>query len=259
MKYQDTIYYKDELNDDFAGMNIEFNPLPKSYRYISKGLTRKFCDFFIYRIIARPITFFYMRLKFHYKLKNKKVLKEMRHKGCFIYSNHTMAIGDAFSCNDVFKIKKNYIVVGKETASLTLILPLLRALGSLPINDSVKSKKDLYKAISLRLKQHRSITIFPERHIWPYYNKIRPFSFETFKYPARLNVPIVVLTNCYQKKKFGHRPKIKGYLSGPIYPDMSLNPNNRAMKMRDECYNLMVENATKYSTYSYFNYVKVEE
>ena len=259
MKYQDTIYYKDELNDDFANMNIEFNPLPKSYSYVSKKPTRKFMDFVVYRIIARPATHLYMRLKFLYKTKNRKILKSLRHEGCFIYANHTLAAGDAFSTNNVFKLKKNYIITGKETASLTLILPLLRAVGSLPLNDSFKAKKELYETVNLRIKQHRSVTIFPEAHIWPYYTKIRPFVNDSFKYPARMNAPIITLTNCYQKKLIGKRPKIKGYLAGPFYPDMNLPIQERAQKLRDEAYSSMVENANKYSTYNYYNYVKKED
>jgi len=254
--YDDTIYYSDLENDDFGQNNITLKDLPKHYKYINNNIFSLLIDFVIYRIVARPIAYLYNKLRFHQKIINKKVLKKSR-GGYFLYSNHTGYGLDAFTPNILGSIRKNYIVVGEETASLRKILPLLKSLGALPLSSEPTHMKQLLKAMGRR-SNHNSITIFPEAHIWPYYNKIRKFPYTSFKYPVKFNKPVFTITNCYKKRLFGKRPRVLTFVDGPFLPDKSLPNNEAAIKLRDQAYNIMNERATKYSTYEYYNYEYVE-
>ena len=254
--YRDTIYYDDLNKDDFGDTKISLTELPKNYKYINSSISSSLIDFVLYRLIARPIAYLYNKIKFHQRIYGKlKLLKVSG--GYFIYSNHTAYGLDAFTPNIISLFKKNYIVVGKDTASLTKILPLLRSLGAIPLSDRYSDMIKCIDTINKRSK-FNSITIYPEAHIWPYYNDIRPFDSISFKYPVKLNKPIFCLTNCYQKRLFGKRPKVRTFIDGPYYPREDLGVRENAQYLRDIAYNKMKERCNKYSTFEYFNYVKKE-
>ncbi len=257
MKYQETIWYEDELNDDFGTSVKHIRPLPKKYKYITTNFILKFFDFIIYRLIVRPFAWFYMKIKFGHKIKNKKILKNIK-SGYFIYANHTTIIGDAFMPNLLSIKTKNYIITGEQANSLTKLLPILRGIGALPLTSQVKDNIKLMKAIKIRIEQKASITIYPEAHVWPYYTDIRPFPSESFKYASKRNTPIIAMTNCYKKRKLLKRPKIITYLDGPFYPKDELNSKENANYLRDIVYQKMKERTKEHSTYSYFNYKKKE-
>ena len=70
---QKTIYYKDELNDDFAGMNIKMIPLRKNYRYVHKNIIWKIMEFFVYRLLAQPLVTLFMKFVYFQNYRNRKV------------------------------------------------------------------------------------------------------------------------------------------------------------------------------------------
>lgn len=255
MKYQETIWYEDELTDDFGTTVKKRRPLPKKYKYVSKNVFFLLFEVIIYRLIVRPLAWIYMKIKFHHKIVNRKVAKGIK-SGYFIYSNHSTIIADAFMPNILNFSPKNYIITGEQTNSLTLILPILKAIGALPLTDNLHERKGLMKAIKYRISKNCSVTIYPEAHVWPYYTDIRPFSSESFKYASKLNVPIICMTNCFQKKRFGKKPKIVSFVDGPFYPDKDLNSADAAQQLRDQVYSCMKKRTKEYSTYSYFNYKK---
>lgn len=254
MKYQDIIYYEDELNDDFATTVKNIKPLPDNYKFISNNFLVKIFEFIGYRMLMTPFAFIYCKIKFNYKIKNKKILKQIKN-GYFIYGNHTTVLGDAFLPNLVSFKTKNHIITGKQANSLTFILPILRAVGALPLSENINHKKKLLKSINKLISKNKSITIFPEAHVWPYYTDIRPFTSDSFKYAVRLNAAVVSMTTCFQKRKFFKTPKIIIYLDGPYYPDENLTINENAQLLRNKVYDSMKENCKKYSTYSYFTYI----
>ena len=259
-KYQDVITYYDELNDDFGNTINQVKPLPKRYKIYSKNPFTVLFNFVIYWIIVRPIAIGYMKLRFHYKVKNKKAFKEARKSGYFVFTNHTMIVGDAFGANMMDYRKRNYIITGAEVSSLTKILYLLRGIGSLPITTELGRNKELVEALRyIILKKKKVVTIYPEAHIWPYYTKIRDYRSEAFKYAVNMNVPIYVVTNCYTKKRHGKRPKVTAYVNGPFYPDKELGKREATQKLRDIAHKTMKNTASKYSNYEYFNYINGNE
>ena len=257
-KYKDTIYYSDEQNDDFATTVKNIKKIPSGYKYISKNIFFKLFSILIYNILVRPLAWLYLKIRFHHKFIGKSNIKKLKKTGFFIYSNHVTVIGDAFLPNQITWKNNNYIIIGEQAASLRILRPILKALGGLPLSDDMKNKKELFKTIKYRIEHNDSVTIYPEAHVWPYYTKIRHFSNESFKYPAKFNVPIIVATTCFQKRRFIKRPKIVSVINGPYYPKEDLNTLENSIYLRDLAYNTMVENALKYSTYEAYKYEKKE-
>ncbi len=253
------IYYNDLKNDDFSGTHIKTTPLKDNYKYIHKNPFWIITAGFVYFIFAKPIIFFITKFICHQTFANKKVIKETKKTGGIVYGNHTTMLADAFVPNLLFRWKRNYIISSPETMSIKGIKWLLQMLGVLPLTDNLTLKKKFLRSLKYFLEKNKIITLYPEAHIWPYYTKIRDFDETSFKYAALFNKPVFALTNCYQKRKFGKKPRIVTYIDGPFYPKSELNTKENAKYLRELVYNAMVDRTTKYSTYSYIKYIKIED
>ena len=75
------------------------------------------------------------------------------------------------------------------------------------------------------------LAIFPEAHIWPFYTGIRPFSATSFRYPEKLNAPVVAMVTTYRKAarsvSLFRRPGMTVTLSEPFYPRRCPFPQER--------------------------------
>lgn len=256
-------YYHDELNDDFAGTNIQTKSVPNDYPFIQKGFIFRFFSFWLYYLIAKPIVWILMKIIYGTKLKNRQVLKHVKKTGYFIYANHTGDMLDAFRPNTLTFTKRNYIIANPDAFSIRGIKTIVQMLGGLPmVENNLKLQINLLKAIETRIKQKASVTIYPEQHIWPYYTKIRPYTSAAFHYPVMLNAPVIVVTTTYQKHrglfKWMKRPKAVQYLDGPFYPDTSLSKIDAKQLLRDQVYQTMVKRATAFPQYEYHQYIKQE-
>ncbi len=252
-------YYTNLETDDFSNTNITAKPLPKNFKFIHRNIIWRGIAALIYYGIAKPLIPIILKLYYHQKFVNKKRYKLAFKTGAIFYGNHTTQGADTFIPNIVFPIKRNYIIVSQQAMSIVGIRNLTQALGAIPLSDKFSDKKSLIKTIEYRLKQNATITIFPEAHIWMYYNKIRPFDEQSFKYAVKFNVPIYTITNCYQKRKIGKRPKILTFIDGPIMPKPELSDKENALYLRNWAYEIMTSRTAKYSTYEYIRYLPKKE
>lgn len=251
------IYYKDELNDEFSIAKITPKKIDGEYKYIHTGFFKKLTHLFWYRIIATPIAFFYCKLKFHHKIVNRKILKQAKKTGYFIYANHTQDIGDAFIPSMVCYPKHVYVIVHPNNVSMPYLGRITPSLGALPLPDDIEATKNFVKAIETRIKQKRAVVIYPEAHIWPYYTKIRPFVDTSFRYPIKYQVPTFTFTNTYQPRRFSKKPRIVTYLDGPFYPKVDGSNAEQKKDLRNQVYQTMVERS-KMSTVEVIKYLKEE-
>ena len=256
MKFNDTIHVNSKNDKDIVSSVKKKKELSLRYKYISFNPLILVMNFILYRVIARPVAYFYMKLRFHYKVYGKEKLKECKDSGYFLYSNHTLIVGDAFGPNVLFFKKRNYIITGEQANSLKLIMPVLRGVGSIPVTSNATNFKNVYKAVEYRIKKNKStVTIFPEVHAWPYYTGIRDVNISTFYYPAKMKAPIFVTTQCYKKRKFIKRPKIECHIEGPFYPSDNNSTRENALYFKECFLDSSKKNSEKFSSYSYFNYV----
>lgn len=251
------IYYTDELNDEFAGDNIKAKTIDENYKYIHKSLFKKFTHIFWYRIIACPCAFLYLKLKFHHKIINKKILKNFKKTGYFVYGNHTHNLADALIPTMVNGKKDTYVIVHPNNVSMPVLGSITPSLGAIPLPDTLGATKNFTKCIEYRIAKKCAIMIYPEAHIWPYYTKIRPYKDTSFRYPQMLNKPVFTITNTYLKRKKG-KVKIITYVDGPFMPDNTLSAKDSRNKLRDECYEVMVKRSLN-SNIEVIKYVKKEK
>lgn len=111
-------YYTDLLEDDFAGNDIQRQPLPEDFSYRIEGALQRGAAFFLHHFIATPIVFAVQKLYYREKIVNRRCIRPYLGEGVYLYGNHTRSAGDAFAPHLVTFPYKSYIVVGAETFSL---------------------------------------------------------------------------------------------------------------------------------------------
>lgn len=254
-----TVYYTDERNDEFSKAKITPKFIDGEWQYLPRGVLWKAKRFLFYRLLAHPIGFLYVKIKFHWRVKNRKVLKAISKKqGFFLYGNHTQAIADAFIPSLAVFPRPVYAIVHANNVSMPVLGKLNAYLGALPVPDTLKAARNFRAAIHTRYKEGNGIMIYPEAHIWPYFIGIRSFPATSFRYPVTLAAPCFVLTNTYRSRRFGKRPKMVTYLDGPFYPDRSLSPKLAAQKLQNQVYQTMCAQSEK-SNCEYIRYQKTDK
>lgn len=255
-------FYSDLLNDDFAGTNIDCKPIDDNFKYESNNIFFKLGSFILYRLIARPILYLFIKIHWLHTFKNKKVLKKCKHQGYFIYGNHTLVASDAYIPNIMHVKKKNYIIVNPDATSIKGVRTIVMMMGAIPLPNTAKSAINFKDKVKNVIDSKNTITIYPEAHIWPHYTDIRPFNELFLTYQVELNAPAYAFVNVAVKRKvkFIKRPKIRTYIVGPFYPDEELSFRERKLKLRDQIFAAMKAIVDKTPTYKYkYDYVYKEK
>lgn len=255
------IYYSDELNDDFAGTNIKKQKkVTKHFNYRFHGPIWRTLSFIIYWVIAQPIVWFYEKVLLQVKFVNKKAMRKLNGKPCFMYGNHTSFI-DAFTPNLLTIHRRNRIIVSPDAVSIGGIKNIVQMLGAIPVPTTMSG---LGKFRTVIHKYHRKdhITIYPEAHIWPYYTGVRQFKDTSFNYPIKENAPVIAFFTAYSEPKGVlsrfRKANITVYVSDPIYPNQNLSPKEAQKELRDKVYDFMMDCSMKYSYYNVVSYRKKE-
>lgn len=252
------IYYQDELNDEFSGDEIATRTIDGSYRYQRDQIRDKLLHLFWYRMVAVPLAFLYMKLHFHHKIINKDILKKSRKTGFFLYGNHTHFLADALVPTVIGMPQDVSVIVHPNNVSMPYLGRITPYLGAIPLPDDMEAGKNFVHAIERVIHRKKIMMIYPEAHIWPFYTGIRPFKDTSFRYPVQYRMPVYCLTNTYQKRARGNRPKMVTYLDGPFYPDEHLKAKDQKQQLRNQVYEAMTTRA-KENTLHLIRYEKATE
>ena len=256
-----TVYYTDELNDDFAGTKIVKTTIGEDYVFAPKSRLWDIAAAALYYVVACPIVFIVSKLWMGLKIVDRSNIKKLKGRGFFLYGNHTQYL-DAFTPGLVSLPHKAYIITDADAASITGLKNIVKMLGCLPIPTERRGYRGFLEAIERRIGEKGVVTIFPEAHIWPYCTTIRPFPATSFSYPVSLNAPVVAMCATYRKGKglfaLCRRPGMTLYVSEPMYPDPALKGKAAREELRDRVFNWMDSTAKAAHSYEYIRYVKAE-
>ena len=250
-----TIFYEDELNDEFSEAKIEPRTIDGSYKYEHKSIIWNFTAYLVQNVLSVPFKFLYAKIKFRIKYVGREKLKPYKKQGYFVYGNHTQAFADTFIISNAIFPKRNYIIVNPENVSMKYLGNFVQKFGAIPIPNKRSGMKNFLDSIKKKIQKGYAITIFPEAHIWPYYTKIRPFKNVSFKYPIEYNTPVFCVTNTYQKRG-KNKVRITTYIDGPFFQNEYIeNIQEKKQDLRNKVYNKMVERSKE----SHFEYIKYEK
>ena len=253
-----TFYYSDPLNDDFASSKDKITPIvvDDKYKYEHKSFVYKLCSFILYRIIATPIAFVITKLIYGLRIKNKKVLRKIK-GGYFLYGNHTNALSDVFSPSMACFPRAVKIVANPNGVSIPVVGKITPMLGALPLPSTLSATKNFLRAMKNSLNKGNVIMIYPEAHIWPYYNEIRPFADSSFAYPIKFDAPVVAFAVTYRKRKIFKKlpPLITLTLSDAFYPKDFASKT----ELRNAVCDFMTDTVKTEGSVAYHNYVYKEK
>lgn len=259
-KTKKVIYYKDPLNDDFAGTNIKQAKVDENFKFIHKNIFFRFFSFLLFYIIVFPLVWFFERVFLGVKIINKKSLKKAKKQNLFLYGNHTSAI-DAYTPHILTFPKRTRIIVNPDAVSIKGIRAIVQMLGALPLPSQSSGMRKFLDAVEYYHKKG-DITIYPEAHIWPYYTGVRPFTNSSFRYPVKFDAPVVAFFVAYTKPKgflsCFRKANITVYVSDVFEPNKNLTPKEAQQELRDKVYEFMLEKS-KLSDYQVIEYRQVEE
>ena len=255
-----TYYYRDELNDDFAGTKIKTEKIPENYKYIHRNVFYRIGED-IMRTLAFPVILLILKFCHLIRYKNKKVLKKAKKQGYFIFGNHTNYMLDAYNPSIISFPKRAYIVVNPDAVSINGLKTAVKMLGALPIPSTLKGMKNFKSAMKELISTKKVVAIYPEAHIWPYYTDIRPFGTQSFHYAVDCNAPCFAYTSIYKERKLKimKHPKVVTFIDGPFYPDLSIPKKAAIEKLRDEIYAAMKKRVDENPKYNFCNYVRVTD
>ena len=255
MASEKTIFYDDELNDDFAPSNGKIDALEinDKYGYLHCDPIWRMLAFILYRFVATPIAFCFMKLCFGMKIKNRSAVRNIK-GGYFLYGNHTQGAADAFIPTFLTFPRKANIVTSADAVSIPIIKYIVPMLGAIPLASTVRGKLNYLNALKEKLGSGQAVVVYPEAHIWPYCNRIRRFSDASFIYPIKFDVPAVGFTVTYRQRKIFKSlpPLITVTLSEPVYPSQCADRT----EIRDRIYNFMEYTVNKEKSFAYRKYIK---
>lgn len=255
-------YYTDWKDNSFMKtIVLREKKIKNNYRYIPCWFVRFFQGLFYY-VFALPILTIMLKVKYGVKVYGKKNMRKVK-GGAILIGNHTHAMDGCFASVNVAFPKRNYIITKKDAVEVIFAKHFTKALGALPLPDEPKGLANLSKAIDFYLKHGKTVTIFPEACVWPYYNKLRPLAPANFHYAVKSNVPVVPFCVTYRyakgKNYLNKKPKVNITILEPIYPDLSLSPTDAKNKLAQQTEEAMRKVIDKEDNVAFFEYVQKDK
>ena len=244
MKKKKIIYYSDPINDDFGNKHDRPN-VYNSYKFERKGLDDFFCKAFTFGF-AVPLVWLFTRFC-GIRYINKDNLKKLKHYkgGLFVYNNHAGVL-DVIETTVLSTPKRVNHVGYSDPLTIPVAKSLVRALGYIPLPVDIHDYKK-YEDVMLDYIEDKNeiICFYPEAHIWPSYNGVRPFKSVSFRYPAKFNKPVVPIFYLRRPKrgihKLFYRQPMDVYIGPMYFPKEELSVKENEQYLRDCCYNFMKE------------------
>lgn len=253
------VTYQNEYSDDFAGTKINKKLLGKKFKYVNRNPFFRFSAFLVYYLIAVPLFWVILKVKYGFRIKNKRNLKKVKGTGYFLYANHTalLDVGVHYLVNWP---RRSYVLADRDAVSIKGVKTLVMMLGCLPLPDTPSNNRQFLDAIEYRARyQKRAVNVYPEAHIWKYYNKIRPLRDGALRYPAQLDLPVVVATTVWRKPKFPFKkPRMTIVVSEPLRADFGLDIKQKSHYLCFNTQKIMEDMVHINQSFEYIKYQKVE-
>lgn len=195
-----------------------------NYKYINDNKLFNMASDLLF-IIATPILWILNRLLFGFDIEGIDNLRKVS-GGKVTISNHVHPMD--CTMNGLINFPERvYFPTLASNFQIPLIRHLIKLLYAIPIPKQPKHMKQFLENIVKALQDGKTVHMYPEGSLWPYYEKIRPFKKGAFKIAVEANCPIVPIVYqfieptgvfaIYKRKKCIHAKILK-----PIYPNEDL-------------------------------------
>lgn len=200
------------------------------YKYIiDNKILNCFSDLLF--IIITPILWILNKVMFGFEVEGVENLRKVS-GGKITISNHVHPMDCTMNGLINFP-ERTYFPTLATNFKIPFIRHLIRILYAIPIPKKQAQKEKFFEQINKALLDGKTIHMYPEAALWPYYEKIRPFKKGAFKMAVEANCPIVPILYkfeepdgifaLYKRKKCIHAKVLE-----PVYPNLDLNKNEIA-------------------------------
>ncbi len=247
-----TLFY-DKFTDDFVFSEQQDYQLPADFQFQRKGIGAALSG----RLVRAGFWLYgcyYSRLKSHVHFVNQRVLKPYRHQGIYLYANHTQPMGDAFTPFQLLKTRPFAVIISPANLGIPVVGKLLPAGGALPIPTDRHQFRQFEQAVQASIPAKKSLLIYPEGHVWPYYTGIRPLPLAAFHYPIATPAPVFTLTTTYQSRGVGKKPRQTVFVDGPLTVPTTGSRKERQEALRDAVAAQMAQRS-RASNIEYYRYL----
>ncbi|MDR0850085.1 MAG: 1-acyl-sn-glycerol-3-phosphate acyltransferase [Christensenellaceae bacterium] len=167
---------------------LKFGPL---HRFFA------FCFNCLAVFIVGPI----VKIKHGVKVYGKKNLRALKKQGKIVCCNHSIVLDQCVLQGSALFPTRPFYICNPAIYQIPVVRRLIRLMDAVPVPFDLKSKAKFFDDIDRGLKIGRTMIIFPEGSMWPYYNKLRTFKKGAFSISVRAEVPIVPIVLSFKKPK----------------------------------------------------------
>ncbi|MCL2470724.1 MAG: 1-acyl-sn-glycerol-3-phosphate acyltransferase [Propionibacteriaceae bacterium] len=249
-----TITVSDEHEDDFgvASRHVNQRVVDETYPYIRRNPLWRLASALLYYVVG-PIPVWLISKMYGMKIVNRSAIRKAG--GCYAYANHTHWTDVLIPYLLAFP-KRAYVVAGPTAVSVPVAKHLVPMVGGIPLNETVTGKAHFRQALDRAVKRGGVVAIFPEAHVWPYFNGIRDFSPASFTYPVRCSSPVVGYVVTYRPRRWltMRPPRPTVTVGEPIMPETWANQPDPKQVLRDKVYQFMSQTARTKKSYAWVHY-----
>ena len=234
-------------NEDVIQMYepLELN-LDENYQYIKTGTMFSFFSNLLYYGVAFPVLTVLNKIVYDLKIEGKENIKNLK-TGAISVSNHVLVL-DCTMVGLALKQKKVYFTTREGSFKIPFIRKLIKLLRAIPIPTSLKSKEYFVKELDKAIQNDTIIHFYPEKALWPYYEKIRNFKDGAFDFAIRNNVPIIPIVITFRdptgiRKLFKNKKDVTVKILEPIKYIKEQDSKKECVKqLKEQVYQVMKNN-----------------
>ena len=233
-------------NEDIIHMYepVELN-IDEKYQYIKDGKVFSFFSNLLYYGIAVPVLTILNKIIYDLKIEGKENIKNVK-TGAISVSNHVLVL-DCTMIGLAFGLKKVYFTTREGSFKIPFVRKLIKLLRAVPIPTDIKNQECFVKQLDNAIQGGKIIHFYPEKALWPYYEKIRNFKNGAFNFAIRNNVPVIPLVITFREPKgvrriFKKKKDVTVKILKPItYKCENENKKDSIEKLKEQVHNVMEE------------------
>ena len=234
-------------NDDVIHM---YEPLElhidEKYQYIKEGKIFSFFSNLLYYGLAFPVLTILNKIIYDLKIEGKENIKNLK-TGAISVSNHVLVL-DCTMVGLAFGFKKIYFTTREGSFKIPIVRKLIKLLRAVPIPTKMNNEESFVKQLDEALQNGKIIHFYPEKALWPYYEKIRNFKNGAFNFAIKNNVPVIPIVITFRNPKgirkiFKKKKDVTVKILEPIiYRDEHENKKDSIRKLKKQVHQVMEEN-----------------
>ena len=203
--------------------------IKENYNYISNNLIFNIASDMLCAIIA-PILWVLNKVLFGFRIEGKENLKKVTN-GKITVSNHIHPM-DCTMNGLVNFPERTYYPTLSSNFQIPFIRHLIRILYAIPIPKEQTQKERFFEQLELAINQGKTVHMYPEGALWPYYEGIREFKKGAFKMAVDTNCPIIPIIYKFEEPKgifklYKNKKCIYAKILEPVFPNQDLNKYDR--------------------------------